>query len=86
LGINIVLQCRTSFRAISRAAGYRRLVRIGTFSFDGLTQRDLEVRATEEGSAGRHAMKKLINGPETVVTDALAGMAAAHPPGLRWGW
>src|SRR6202035_1018127 len=28
---------------------------------------------------GRHAMKKLINSPETVVTDALAGMAAAHP-------
>ena len=24
-------------------------------------------------------MKKLINSPETVVTDALAGMAAAHP-------
>src|SRR5215472_10013523 len=30
-------------------------------------------------SAGRHAMKKLINSPETVVTDALAGVAAAHP-------
>jgi hypothetical protein len=30
-------------------------------------------------------MEKLINGPETVVTDALAGMAAARPPGLRWG-
>src|ERR1700744_6535661 len=28
---------------------------------------------------GRQAMKKLINSPETVVTDALAGMAAAHP-------
>jgi hypothetical protein len=30
-------------------------------------------------------MKKLINGPETGVTDALAAMAAAHPPGPRWG-
>src|SRR6201996_7577283 len=29
---------------------------------------------------GRHAMKKLINSPETVVTDALAGMAAPPPP------
>src|SRR5260370_6625651 len=28
---------------------------------------------------GRHVMKKLINAPEDVVTDALAGMAAAHP-------
>jgi hypothetical protein len=53
--------------------------------FDGLTQRNLEVRAKEEGSAGRRAMKKLINGPETGVTDALAGIAAAHPPGPRWG-
>jgi hypothetical protein len=30
-------------------------------------------------------MKKLIDGPEIGVTDALAGMAAAHPPRLRWG-
>ena len=28
-------------------------------------------------------MKKLINSPETVVTDALAGMAAAHPDLIR---
>src|ERR1700759_276667 len=28
---------------------------------------------------GRHTMKKLINSPDTVVTDALAGVAAAHP-------
>src|SRR6202023_1012398 len=27
----------------------------------------------------RHAMKKLINSPDTLVTDALAGLAAAHP-------
>jgi hypothetical protein len=53
--------------------------------FDGLTQRNLEVRAKEEGSAGRHAMEELINGQETVATDALAGSAAARPPGLRWG-
>ena len=30
-------------------------------------------------------MKKLINGPETVATDALSGSAAARPPGPRWG-
>src|SRR5579859_1762951 len=28
---------------------------------------------------GRHVMKKLINSPDSVVTDALAGVAAAHP-------
>src|ERR1700726_4621526 len=28
---------------------------------------------------GRHAMKKLINSPDPLVTDALAGLAAAHP-------
>src|SRR6201994_1752816 len=30
-------------------------------------------------SQGSNVMKKLINSPETVVTDALAGVAAAHP-------
>src|SRR6266487_2549122 len=30
-------------------------------------------------SQGSNVMKKLINSPETVVTEALAGVAAAHP-------
>ena len=30
-------------------------------------------------------MKKLINSADTVVTDALVGMAAAHPGALRAG-
>lgn len=30
-------------------------------------------------------MEELINAQETVVTNALAGSAAARPPGLRWG-
>src|SRR5690349_24961423 len=30
-------------------------------------------------SQGSNVMKKLINSPETVVTDALEGVAAAHP-------
>src|ERR1700691_1203768 len=37
------------------------------------------LRSACQQHPGRHAMKKLINSPETVVTDALAGMAAAHP-------
>src|ERR1700691_383088 len=37
------------------------------------------LRSACQQHPGGHVMKKLINGPETVVTDALAGMAAAHP-------
>ena len=35
--------------------------------------------AVDRENPGRHVMKKLINSPDTVVTDALAGVAAAHP-------
>src|SRR5215469_1090151 len=36
-------------------------------------------RHNRDTVAGRHVMKKLINSPQAVVTDALAGLAAAHP-------